>query len=179
MNSTSKIRVYTNGIAVKGTGAYAYIVIESKDCGDIRIGEGGGRVFSPSVLKAKFTQAGPAKDEMRMKMRAVYEGVRHCPDGVEVEVYTDNFLIDSAMMTTTAEMEDGDIAVRFRKYVSEHRITPVYIITKYYNEKDLPANDHDEWTWWAHQLCEDAIKRYKKENHIKDEDADKTHHRKR
>ena len=176
MSSNSKIRVYTNGIAVKGTGAYAYIVLESQ-CGQLA----GEKIiaFAPSVLKAKFAQSGPATDEMRMKMRAVYEGVRHCPDGREVEVYTDNFLIDSAMRTTTKDMEDGDIAERYRQYIAKHRITVVYIITKYYNEKDLPANDHDEWTWWAHQLCEDAVNRYKKENHIKDEDTDKTHHRKR
>lgn len=176
MSSNSKIRVYTNGIAVKGTGAYAYIVLESQ-CGQLA----GEKIiaFAPSVLKAKFAQAGPAKDEMRMKMRAVYEGVRHCPDNTEVEVYTDNFLIDSAMQTTTRDMEDGDIAERFRQYVAIHNVKPIYVITKYYNEKDLPANDHDEWTWWAHQLCEDAVKRYKKENHIKDDDTDKTHYRKR
>lgn len=167
MNSISKIRVYTNGIAVKGTGAYAYIVLESKDCGEVQIGEGKGRMFAPSLLKAKFAKAGPATDEMRMKMRAVYEGVRHCPDGVEVEVYTDNFLIDTALKTTPRNMEDGDIAERYRQYVAAHRISVVYNITKYYNENDLPNNDHDEWTWWAHHLCEDAIKRYNKENKIK------------
>lgn len=167
MNSTSKIRVYTNGIAVKGTGAYAYIVLESENCGEVKMGDGRGQMFAPSVLKAKFAQAGPAKDEMRMKMRAVYEGVRHCPDNTEVEVYTDNFLIDSAMQTTRRDMEDGDIAERYRQYVAIHNVKPVFIITKYYNENDLPNNDHDEWTWWAHHLCEDAIKRYNKENKIK------------
>ena len=179
MNSTSKIRVYTNGLVDDGVGAYAYIVLESKDLGTIDFGEGSGRAFAPSELKSKFSQAGAATDEMRMKMRAVYEGVRHCPDNTEVEVYTDNFLIDSAMKTTRRDMEDGDIAERFRQYVAIHNVKPVYVITKYYNEKDLPANDHDEWTWWAHQLCEDAVKRYKKENHIKDEDTDKTYHQKR
>ena len=69
MSSNSKIRVYTNGIAVKGTGAYAYIVLESKDCGEVNFGDGKGRMFSPSLLKAKFAQSGPATDEMRMKMR--------------------------------------------------------------------------------------------------------------
>ena len=50
MNSNSKIRVYTNGIAVKGTGAYAYIVLESQ-CSQIA----GEKMiaFAPSVLKAK------------------------------------------------------------------------------------------------------------------------------
>lgn len=171
MSSTSKIRVYTNGIAVKGTGAYAYIVLESENCGDFH----GGTMFAPSVLKAKFAQSGPATDEMRMKMRAVYEGVRHCPDGREVEVYTDNFLIDSALKTTTKEMEDGDIAERYRQYVAAHRIDVVFCITKYYNGNDLPNNDHDEWTWWAHQLCEDAVKRYNKEHKIRNDENDKTH----
>lgn len=167
MNSTSKIRVYINGVVKEGVGAYAYIVLESKNCGEVQIGEGRGTMFSPSVLKAKFAQAGPAQDDMRMKMRAAYEGVRHCPDGMEVEIYTDNFLVDSALKTTLRNMADGDIAEKYRNYVYEHRCRPVYVITKVYNEKDLPANDHDEWTWWAYHLCEDAIKRYNKENKIK------------
>ena len=164
MTSTSKIRVYTNGVVEDGKGAYAYIVLESKDCGVVQIGEGRGRMFAPSILRSKFAQAGPANDEMRMKMRAVYEGVRHSPDNSTVEVYTDNFLIDTALRNTKPTEEDGDIAVRYRQYVSEHHITVQYIITKYYNENDLPANDHDEWTWWAHQLCMDAIKRLSKDN---------------
>lgn len=179
MKSNSKIRVYTNGLAIKGTGAYSYIVLESKDCGEVSIGDGRGQMFAPSVLKAKFTQAGPATDEMRMKMRAVYEGVRHCPDGVEVEVYTDNFLIDSAMKTTTREMEDGDIAEKYRQYLEVHKVEPVFIITKYYNGTEFPNNDHDEWTWWAHHLCEDAIKKYNKEHKIAHDDSDKIRNRKR
>lgn len=167
MRSSSKIRVYTNGIAVKGTGAYAYIVIESKEQSLTENGNGSLCVLSPSTLKAKFAQSGPAKDEMRMKMRAVYEGVRHCPDNMEVEVYTDNFLIDTAMRTTTREMEDGDIADRYRQYVAAHRISVVYRITKHYNGNDFPNNDHDEWTWLAYNLCENAIKKYDKE-HKKD-----------
>ena len=177
MNSTSKIRVYVNGMAINGVGAYTYIILESKVADEDLFGVDM-QTFAPSVLKAKFTQAGQSNDEMRMKMRAVYEGVRHCPDGAEVFVYTDNFLIDSAMQTTPREMEDGDIAEKYRQYLAVHGVTPVFVITKYYNEKDLPANDHDEWTWWAHQLCEDAIKRYKKEHNIHD-DTDKAHHRKR
>lgn len=157
MNSTSKIRVYTNGLIDDGVGAYAYIVLESKDLGTIDFGEGSGRAFAPSELKSKFSQAGAATDEMRMKMRAVYEGVRHCPDGSEVEVYTDNFLIDTALKTTAPNQEDGDIAERYRRYVAQHGITPKFIICKHYNEKDLPANDHDEWTWLAYHMCEKSI----------------------
>ena len=99
-----------------------------------------------------------------MKMRAVYEGVRHCPDGAEVEVYTDNFLIDTSLRNTERNQEDGDIAVKYRQYIAEHRVNPAFVITKHYNEKDIPANDHDEWNWWAYHLCEDAIKKYKKEH---------------
>ena len=165
MNSTSnKIRVYTNGIVHEDTGAYAYIVLESKDCGEVEIAGAKGRMFAPSVLRAKFAQAGKATDDTRMKMRAVYEGVRHCPDNTTVEVYTDNFLIDTCLRNTKPTEEDGDIAVRSRQYVLEHHIEAQFIITKYYNEKDLPNNDHDEWTWWAHHLCEDAIKRLNKDN---------------
>ena len=50
MNSTSKIRVYTNGLVNEGVGAYAYIVLESKDLGAIDFGEGSGRAFAPSEL---------------------------------------------------------------------------------------------------------------------------------
>ncbi len=176
MKSTfDKIRVYTNGAVVDGIGAYTYIVLESKDCGVVQMGEGRGRMFAPSVLKAKFAQAGKSTSEDRMKMRAVYEGVRHCPDNTEVEVYTDNFLIDSCLKVTKPNEEDGDIAERYRRYVAEHHISVVFCITKVYNEKDLPNNDHDEWTWWALYLCKDAIKRYIKENKIttkKDADID-------
>jgi len=163
MTSTSnKIKVYTNGIAEEGTGAYSYIVLESKNCGDVNIAGAEGCMYAPSILRAKFAQAGPATDDMRMKMRAVYEGVRHCPDGIEVEVYTDNFLIDSMMKTTAPHMQDGDIAERFRRYTAEHQIKVVYCITKHYNGNDFPNNDHDEWTWWAYHLCEDAIKKFNK-----------------
>lgn len=160
MTSTSKIRVYTNGITMNGVGAYAYIVIESKDCGVLDFGDGNGRMFAPSKLCSKFSQAGPAKEEMRMKMRAVYEGVRHCPDGSEVDVYTDNFLIDTALKTTEPNQEDGDIAERYRKYIAQHGINPQFVICKHYNENDLPANDHDEWTWMAYHMCEKAIEEY-------------------
>lgn len=164
MNSISKIRVYTNGVEEEGTGAYAYIVLENKDCGTVKIEDGGGRIFSPSLLRAKFAQAGATTDEMRMKMRAVYEGIRHCPDGSNVEVYTDNFLIETTMRTSTRDMVDGDIADKYRRYIEEHRIHPTYFATKVYYKNDLPANNHDEWTWWARFLCEYAIKKYNKEN---------------
>ena len=160
MNSTSKIRVYTNGLIVEGVGAYAYIVLESKNLGTIGFGDGCGAAFGPSSLKSKFAQSGPATDEMRMKMRAVYEGVRHCPDGYEVEVYTDNFLVDTALRTTEPNQEDGDIAERYRKYIAQHGIKPQFIICKHYNERDLPANDHDEWNWMAYHMCEKAIEDY-------------------
>lgn len=156
MNSTSKIRVYTNGLVQNGAGAYAYIVIESESAGEIL----GGHAYKPSVLRSKFSQAGPAKEEIRMKMRAVYEGVRHCPDGYEVEVYTDNFLVDTALRTTEPNQEDGDIAERYRRYIAQHGIKPQFIICKHYNERDLPANDHDEWTWMAYHMCEKAIEDY-------------------
>ena len=165
-STSNKIRVYTNGLVAEGVGAYAYIVLESVNCGEVQLGEGRGTMFAPSMLKTKFAQAGKATDETRMKMRAVYEGVRHCPDGAEVEVYTDNFLVDSCLKTIGANEQDGDIAERYRRYVSQHAITPVFHITDVYKENDLPSNDHDEWTWWAHHLCKDAIKRYFKENKI-------------
>lgn len=174
MNSTSnKIRVYTNGIADGDVGAYAYIVLESRNCGEVL----GGTMFAPSLLRSKFAQAGKSSSKDRMKMRAVYEGVRHCPDGTEVEIYTDDFLVDSCLKVTKATEEDGDIAVRYRQYIADHRITPKFIITKVYKDADLPDNDHDEWTWWAHHLCCDAVKRFRKENKIaerKNESANST-----
>lgn len=159
---TSKIRVYTNGLVIGEVGAYAYIVLESPCKGEMKIGDGAGIAYGPSIVRAKFAQAGPATDEMRMKMRAAYEGVRHCPPGAEVEVYTDNFLVDPALRTTKREQEDGDIAVKYRQNIADSRVQPSFIITKHYNGKDIPDNDHDEWTWWAHHLCEDAIKKYNK-----------------
>lgn len=161
MSSTSnKIRVYTNGLVQKNVGAYAYIVLENENCGEVDFGEGKGRMFAPSSLKCKFAQAGPATDEMRMKMRAVYEGVRHCPDGAEVEVYTDNFLIDTTLNKTTPAEADYDIAIRYRQYVAQHGVKPQFILCKHYYENDLPANDHDEWAWLAYHMCEKAIKEY-------------------
>ena len=160
MNSPSKIRVYTNGLIKNKVGAYAYIVLESKNLGVVDFGEGSGRAYGPSELKSKFAQAGPANDEMRMKMRAVYEGIRHCPDNAEVDVYTDNFLIDTVLRTTRQHEEDGDIAVRYRNYISQHGVKPNFVICKHYNEKDLPANDHDEWTWLAYRMCEKEIEEY-------------------
>lgn len=160
MSSTSKIRIYTNGVITDGVGAYAYIVLESENLGIIDFGEGSGTAFGPTMLRSKFAQAGPASDVMRMKMRAVYEGVRHCPDGVEVEVHTDNFLIDIALNTTAPNQEDGDIAERYRRYIAQHGIKPTFILCKHYNERDLPANDHEEWTWLAYRMCEEAIESY-------------------
>lgn len=164
MNCLSKIRVYTYGIVQDGIGAYAYIVLESEDCGEIEVGGGRGRLFAPSLLKAKFAQAGPATDDVRMKMRAVYEGVRHCPDNRAVEVYTEHPLIDTILRDTKPTEEDGDIAVRYRQYLAEHKIQPTFGINRAYNGRDFPNNDDDEWSWWAHTLCEDAIKRYEKEH---------------
>lgn len=161
MESISKIRVYTNGLVKDGVGAYAYIVLESKGT-EVEIAGAKGHMFAPSLLRAKFAMAGPCKDDTRMKMRAAYEGVRHCPNGVTVEVYTDNFLVDTCLRTTKATEQDGDIADRYRTHIANSRITAEYHITKVYNGKDLPNNDHDEWTWWAYHLCEDAIKRYNK-----------------
>ena len=164
MNLISKIRVYTNGLIIDGVGAYAYIVLESPCHGEVKIGDGAGIAYGPSAVRTKFAMAGPATDEMRMKMRAVYEGVRHCQDGTEVDVYTDNFLIDTALRNTERNQEDGDIAVRYRQYVAEHRVQPSFIIIKHYNEKDLPDNDHDEWNWLAYHLCEKAIENYNNEH---------------
>lgn len=160
MNSNSKIRVYTNGLIIQGVGAYAYVVLENNSVGALDFGEGNGTAYGPSSLKSKFSQAGPAKDEMRMKMRAVYEGVRHCPDGAEVDVYTDNFLVDTALRITEPNQEDGDIAVRYRQYIAQHGIKPQFIICKHYNEKDIPANDNDEWNWLAYHMCEKSIENY-------------------
>lgn len=164
MISNSKIRVYTNGIVKDDIGSYAYIVLENNSAGILETGNGGGRVFSPTILKAKFAQAGKTDKAVRMQMRAVYEGVRHCPDGSDVEIYTDNFLMDHIIETTQINEEDGDIADRYRRYIAEHRIIPHYNFTKVYNGNDLPDNDHDEWTWYAHWLCENEIKRFKKGN---------------
>lgn len=164
MKSDSKIRVYTNGMVAKGAGAYAYVVLESKECGDVRIGDGFGRMSGPSKPRAEFAQAGPATDEMRMQMRAVYEGVRHCPDNAHVEVYGDNFLLECAFESVTRVMENGDIAERYRQYVAAHKISVSFVITNRYRADDLPCNDDDEWTWYAYHLCEKAIKRYNKGN---------------
>lgn len=163
MDSLSKIRVYTNGLVKDGVGAYAYIVLESQGS-DAEFSGVNVKVFTPSVLRAKFAMAGPCEDDTRMKMRAAYEGVRHCPDGSSVEVYTDNFLVDSCLETIKADEEDGDIAERYRRHIKDSGIKTEYCITKVYNGRDLPDNDHDEWTWWAFHLCEDAIKRYNKEH---------------
>jgi len=163
MNSISKIRVYTNGLAIENTGAYAYIVLESQGA-NVNIAGAEAAMFAPSVLKAKFAQGGKCSSPDRMMMRAVYEGVRHCPNGSSPEVYLENFLVPSMLEVAKAGEEDGDIAVKYRQYIAANRITPQFIIAKHYNGKDLPDNDHDEWTWWAHHLCEDAIKRFNKEN---------------
>lgn len=158
----SKIKVYTNGLVEDETGAYSYIVLECKSGGEIEIAGGRGQLFLPSILRAKFAQAGKATDDTRMKMRAVYEGLRHCPDGMEVEVYTDNFLMSNLLEITKPNEEDGDIAERYRKYIAEHHLTPQFSYTAVYNEKDFPCNDHDEWTWYAHWLCENEIKKFKR-----------------
>lgn len=163
MESLSKIRVYTNGLVKDGVGAYAYIVLESRG-GEMEIAGEKVTAFSPSILRAKFAMAGLCDDDMRMKMRAAYEGVRHCPNGTAVEIYTDNFLAGTCLETTKPTDEDGDIAERYRKYLATSGITVKFRTTKVYNGKELPGNDHDEWTWWAYHLCEDAIKRYNKEN---------------
>jgi len=162
--NSDKIRVYTNGVAAKGAGAYAYVVLESKDCGDVSIGDGSGRMFGPSRPRAEFAQAGAATDEMRMQMRAVYEGVRHCPDNAHVEVYGDNFLLECAFESVSKDMENGDIAERYRGYVAEHKISVAFFVTNRYKADDIPCNDHDEWTWYAYHLCERAIRQYNKEN---------------
>lgn len=164
MTSTSKIRVYTNGLVDDGIGAYAYIVLENEDCGEVQIADGKGRMFAPTLLRAKFAQAGKADDDCRMKMRAVYEGVRHCPDGMQVEIYTDNFLLENVFNITKANETDGDIAQKYRTYIAEHGISVLFFITKVYHGRDFPDDDHCEWTWFAHNLCEDVIKRFKKEN---------------
>ncbi len=163
MDSLSKIRVYTNGLVENGVGAYAYIVIENV-IEDAKIVGLDTTVINPSLLRAKFAMAGPCEDDMRMKMRAAYEGVRHCPAGTAVEVYTDNFLVDSCLDTIKAAEEDGDIADRYRKHLASSGIKATYHIAKVYNGRDLPDNDHDEWTWFAYHLCEDAIRKYNKEH---------------
>ncbi len=163
MESTSKIRVYTNGLVKDGVGAYAYIVLESQG-EEIEIAGAKATAFSPSLLRAKFAMAGPCKDDMRMKMRAAYEGVRHCPNGAAVEIYTDNFLVNSCFDSLKATEEDGDIADRYRRHIAASDIKVGYCITKVYHDKDFPDNDHDEWTWLAYHLCVDAIKRYNKGN---------------
>lgn len=164
MEYTSKIRVYTNGVVMNGVGAYAYVVLENENCGEIEVGEAKGRLFAPSLLKAKFAQAGVAAEDVRMKMRAVYEGVRHCPDGRQVEVHTDNPLLNIILQDTKPDQEDGDIAVRYRQYIAEHKIQPQFVIVRTYCDRDFPNNDNDEWSWWAHTLCTDAIKKWQKEH---------------
>ncbi len=162
MESTSdKIKVYVDGVIENDTGAYAYVVLESKNCGPINIAGADGRAYGPSELKARFGQAGKSNDRVRMSLRAVYEGVRHCPDGCEPEVYTESYFLDSILESTPANGKNGDIAERYRKYVAEHHITPVFIITDVYGGFDLPDDDHKEWTWMARNLCEEAIKTYK------------------
>lgn len=163
MGSISKIKVYTNGLVKDGVGAYAYIVLEDRG-EDVNLAGVDVRVFAPSLLRAKFAMAGPCKDDMRMKMRAAYEGVRHCPNGTAVDVYTDNFLVGSCLEVTKPDEEDGDIADRYRKHLASSGIKATYYIAKVYNGKDLPDNDHDEWTWFAYHLCEDAIRKYDKEH---------------
>lgn len=113
-----------------------------------------------------------------MKMRAVYEGVRHCPDNAEVEICTDSLRMDFLLKTTRAGEENGDIAARYRRYVADHGISVHYCVTEAYNGDDLPANDHDEWTWWARHLCDDAIGRFqqgKQNNFKKDANTDRAH----
>ncbi len=163
MESLSKIRVYINGLVKDGVGAYAYIVLESQS-GEVEIAGAKATAFAPSLLRAKFAMAGPCDDDMRMKMRAAYEGVRHCPNGAAVEICTDNFLVDSCLKTIKATEKDGDIADRYRKYLATSGITTTFCIAKTYNGNDLPSNDHDEWTWYAYHLCEDAIRRHNKNN---------------
>jgi len=159
----SKIRVYTNGLVEDGVGAYAYIVLETR-CEKAQIDGLEAKVFSPAILRAKFAMAGPCDDDMRMKMRAAYEGIRHSPNETDVEIYTDNFLVDSCLKTIKVTDRDGDIAERYRRYLADSGMTVNYCVTKVYNGNDFPANDHDEWTWFAYHLCEDAIRRYNKSN---------------
>lgn len=148
-----KIRVYTHGAAHDGKGAYSYIVLENKDCGAAKIASGQGRLLAPTSLKAKFAQGGKADDEMRMKMRAVYEGLRHCPDGMPVEVFTGSALVKRSLDTTNEGEANWDIASRYRDYAAAHGIEPTFSISTLQIVDDLPDNDHDEWLWLAGQMC--------------------------
>lgn len=157
------IRVFTDGIVKNGIGAYAYAVVENKDGGQVQIGDSKGTmVFTSGFLRASYAQAGKTLDDDRMKMRAVYEGVRHCPDGVGVKVATDDFLMQAALKVTMPNQVNGDIAAKYRAYIEAHRISVSFALTDYYNGDDLPDNDHDEWTWYVRNLCEQAIKNYAK-----------------
>lgn len=151
--SLSNIRVYTHGYvdARSECGAYAYIVLSGK---------------LPREPLNCFAQAGKTTDVMRMKMRAIYEGVRHCPDGVSVEIYLGDTLLTPVLETATGADFNADIAERYRRYIGEHRITPVFVQTKMYSDNDLPSNDHDEWVWYAHRLCEEAIEKHLKEQKL-------------
>lgn len=146
--SLSDVRVYTHGLVSNGCGAYAYAVLG----GDY-----------PAEPLNRFSQAGRATDAVRMKMRAVYEGVRHCPDGVRARVYVDDLALSSVLGTATGGDANADIAERYRAYIREHRITPAFVTAGAYLGDDLPCNDHDEWVWYSHQLCEDAIEKHLKE----------------
>lgn len=148
-----KIRVYTHGIAYEGRGAYSYIVLENRDCGEVAIASGKGRLLAPTSLKAKFAQGGKADDEMRMKMRAVYEGLRHCPDGSPVDVFTDSTLVKRSLDTTEEGEGNYDIASRYRGYLAAHGIQPMFALAALRILDDLPDNDHDEWLWMAEQMC--------------------------
>ena len=158
--TSNKIRVYTNGVVHDGTGAYAYIVLEDKDlstpavASSVRIG-----LSSPSLLRAKFAQAGKSDSAVRMKMRAAYEGVRHCPDGRAIAIYTDEYLLQGYLDDEKLSASNNDIASKYRTYIVEHKLDVTFLFAETYKKDDFPDNDHDEWTWWAHSLCEDAIKR--------------------
>lgn len=151
MKSNSKFRVYTGGIERKGIGAYSYVVLE------VEPGEHGGEIVS---MRSRFAQAGASKNALRMKMRAFYEGVRHCPDGAEAEVLSDYYSVKELLETTGRYDENGDIAERYRQYVGEHNVNPSFCLAEVYADDDLPCDGHQEWTWMANQLCEDAIKQY-------------------
>ena len=151
MESTSKIRVYTAGIEKNGVGAYAYAVLE------VTPGMRGGDVIN---VRSRFAQAGPCKNDLRMKMRAFYEGIRHCPDGTEPEVLSDCYPIKEMLYNTNKYSENGDIAERFRQYILEHNVRPSFCLTDIYAEDDLPCDGHQECTWMVNNLCEEAIERY-------------------
>lgn len=155
--SPSDVCVYTHG-AVKGEyGAYAYIILDCKDYGLID----GIQWRTPVTIKSKFVQGGKTTDSMRMKMRAIYEGVRHSPDGSTVKVYLGDNLLVTVLETAVSGDPNFDIAQKYRSYIQEHRITPVFEYTKMYSDSDFPCNNHDEWIWFAHQLCESEILRLK------------------